>query len=128
MADADAREAPPDGLTVAIELAQIASGPGSMQQRTSDLLVALRRLIPFARATVQVLDPERLQLRSLVSTEPRAVQPDRPGTDIGVGLVTPDGRRVGLLTLHTGTTRKLTDRARQVLQALAPVLTATVDP
>ena len=128
MPAADPSEIPPDGLTVAIELAKIASGPGSTQQRASDLLVALGRLIPFARATVQVLDPERLQLRSLASTEPRAVEPDRPGTDICIGLVAPDGRRVGLLTLHTGTTRSLTDRAQHLLQTLAPVLTATVDP
>jgi DNA-binding CsgD family transcriptional regulator len=128
MPAADPSETPPDGLTVAIELAQIASGPGSTQQRACDLLVALGRLIPFAWATVQVLDPECRQLRSLVSTGPRAVGSDRPGNDVGVCLVTPDGRRVGLLTVHTGTTRGLTDRAQHLLQALVPVLTAVVDP
>lgn len=69
MAVADLSEAPLDGLAVAIELAQIASGPGSTKQRASALLVVLGRLIPFAGATVQVLDPERCQLRSLASTE-----------------------------------------------------------
>lgn len=118
----------PDELTVAIELAQIASRAGSTRQRASDLLVALGRLIPFVVATVQVLDPERPRLRSLASTRPSAVGPDRPGDDIDVGLVTPDGRRVGLLTLHTGTARSLTDRAQHLLLALVPVLTAAVDP
>ena len=47
---ADGRELPPDSLSVAVQMAQIASTPGSTQWRASELLAVLRRLVPFAAA------------------------------------------------------------------------------
>src|SRR2546421_7386905 len=125
---AGGRELPPDSLSVAVEMAQIASTPGSARSRASELLAALHRLVPFAAATMQVLDPELHQLTSLASSGSPGRGPDSPHSDVGVGLFTADGRRVGQLTVRTETAERLTDGARRLLGLLAPVMSAAVDP
>jgi len=66
-------------------------------------------------AAVQVLDPERHQLTSVASTGPAPPVRDPLHSDVGVGLFTPDGRRVGLLTLRTENAKHLTDGARHLI-------------
>ncbi|OLB78688.1 MAG: hypothetical protein AUI14_12455 [Actinobacteria bacterium 13_2_20CM_2_71_6] len=127
MTAADAPELPPNSLAVAVEIAQIASSPGGIHKRAAELLSALRRLVPFAAAAVQVVDPECHRLMSLASDGSNAPV-DCPHTEVGIGLSSPDGRRVGLLTVQTETAIHLTDAARELLGLLAPVMSAAVDP
>ncbi|MEO3745200.1 helix-turn-helix transcriptional regulator [Plantactinospora sp. B5E13] len=47
---------------------------------------------------------------------------------IGVGLFSPDGRHVGMLTMHTDTVDHPTDAVRDFLGLLAPVIAEGVDP
>jgi len=47
---------------------------------------------------------------------------------LGVPLVTPDGRRLGVLALHTDTVTQPTIEARDVMGAIAPTITAVLDP
>jgi DNA-binding CsgD family transcriptional regulator len=51
-------ELPPDGIEIAVEFGQIASGPGRVEQRAEALLEPLRRLVPFQAAGIFLLDPE----------------------------------------------------------------------
>jgi DNA-binding CsgD family transcriptional regulator len=52
-------ELPSGGLDVAIEVGEIASGPGHVRQRAEALLAPLRRLVPFEAAAIYLLDRER---------------------------------------------------------------------
>ncbi|MGI5211395.1 LuxR C-terminal-related transcriptional regulator [Plantactinospora sp. CA-290183] len=47
---------------------------------------------------------------------------------IGVGLFSPDGHQLGMLTLHTDTVAHPTDAARDFLGLLAPLIAEAVDP
>jgi DNA-binding CsgD family transcriptional regulator len=51
-------ELPAGGLQVAVEVGQIASGPGSAEQRAEALLGPIRRLVPFAAAAINLIDPD----------------------------------------------------------------------
>jgi DNA-binding CsgD family transcriptional regulator len=46
------------GLRVAIEVGQIASGSGDIQQRATALLATLRRLVPFETGRISLLSPD----------------------------------------------------------------------
>jgi DNA-binding CsgD family transcriptional regulator len=52
-------ELPQGGIEVAIEIGQIASGAGRIEQRAESLLETLRRLVPFRAAGIFLLDAER---------------------------------------------------------------------
>jgi len=60
-------ELPAGGLDVAIEVGEIASGPGLVQQRAEALLGPLRRVVPFQAAGIYLLDRERRGQVPLVS-------------------------------------------------------------
>ncbi|GAB1688560.1 LuxR C-terminal-related transcriptional regulator [Krasilnikovia sp. M28-CT-15] len=47
---------------------------------------------------------------------------------LAVPLVTHDGRHLGVLALHTGTVTQPTAEARDVIGAIAPAITAVLDP
>jgi DNA-binding CsgD family transcriptional regulator len=50
-------ELPPGGLDVAVEVGEIASGGGDLQQRAHAVLDSLRRLVPFQAAAINLVDP-----------------------------------------------------------------------
>jgi len=56
------------GLQVVVEVAEIASAPGSIGDRAAALLEPLRRVIPFEGAWIGLLDPERRAHVSLVQS------------------------------------------------------------
>ncbi|GIJ50571.1 hypothetical protein Val02_74570 [Virgisporangium aliadipatigenens] len=60
-------EFPRGGLEVAVELGEVASGPGDLQQRAGALLDSLRRLVPFQAAAINLLDPEQRVHEAVVS-------------------------------------------------------------
>jgi DNA-binding CsgD family transcriptional regulator len=47
---------------------------------------------------------------------------------IGVPLVAPDGRRLGLITMYTDSPAHPSDAARDVIGRLAPMISAAIDP
>jgi GAF domain-containing protein len=47
---------------------------------------------------------------------------------LGVPLLTPDGRHLGVLALHTDTASHLTAEARDAMGAVAHTITAALDP
>jgi DNA-binding CsgD family transcriptional regulator len=51
-------ELPQGGVEVAVEIGQIASGAGRIEQRAESLLETLRRLVPFRAAGIFLLDAE----------------------------------------------------------------------
>jgi DNA-binding CsgD family transcriptional regulator len=53
-------ELPHGGFEVVSEVGQIASGPGTVEQRAEALLETLHRLVPFQAGVICVLDPDRL--------------------------------------------------------------------
>jgi DNA-binding CsgD family transcriptional regulator len=55
-------ELPRGGMEVAVEIGQIASGPGRIEQRAESLLETLRRLVPFRAAGMFLLDAEHAGL------------------------------------------------------------------
>jgi hypothetical protein len=59
-------ELPPSALDVAIEIGRIAAEPGGIAERAEALLEPLHRVIPFERAWIGLLDPERRARLSLV--------------------------------------------------------------
>ncbi|WP_204015415.1 GAF domain-containing protein, partial [Virgisporangium aurantiacum] len=61
------RELPPAGLRAAIEITQIVSMPGGIDQRAEALLEPLRQVVPFEGAWISLLDPDRLEQPPLVS-------------------------------------------------------------
>jgi DNA-binding CsgD family transcriptional regulator len=61
-------ELPPGGLEVAVELGEIASGRGGLQQRAEAVLDSLRRLVPFQAAVINLLDPEHRRPVSVASS------------------------------------------------------------
>jgi DNA-binding CsgD family transcriptional regulator len=60
-------ELPAGGLEAAIEVGQVASGPGRIEERAEALLAPLARLIPFQAAWVCILDPEGKRFVSLAT-------------------------------------------------------------
>jgi DNA-binding CsgD family transcriptional regulator len=52
-------ELSPGGLGIVVEVAGIASAPGSVEERAAALLESLRRVLAFQGAWIGVLDPER---------------------------------------------------------------------
>ncbi|GGQ85126.1 GAF domain-containing protein [Couchioplanes azureus] len=56
------------------------------------------------------------------------LQPAGFGNGVGLPLVTPDGRYLGLLCAHTVTTTGLSDATCDLLAGLAPLLAHVVDP
>jgi len=52
-------ELPPDGIEITADIGQIASGPGTGEQRAEALLEPLHRLVPFQGAVIHLLHPDR---------------------------------------------------------------------
>jgi DNA-binding CsgD family transcriptional regulator len=61
------RELPPGGLQAAVEVAQIASAPGRIDQRAEAMLEPLHRIVPYRGVWISLLDPERREQPPLVS-------------------------------------------------------------
>jgi DNA-binding CsgD family transcriptional regulator len=60
-------ELPPSGVDVAVEVARIASMPGSLVDRAEALLEPLHRVIPFEAAWICLIDMERRGFVNVVS-------------------------------------------------------------
>jgi DNA-binding CsgD family transcriptional regulator len=58
---------PPEGLSIAVDVGIIASGPGTSEERAARLLEPLHRLVPFQAACILMLDPEFREPTPLVS-------------------------------------------------------------
>jgi hypothetical protein len=61
------RELPPGGLQAAVEVAQVASAPGRIDQRAEAMLEPLHRIVPYQGVWISLLDPERREQPPLVS-------------------------------------------------------------
>jgi DNA-binding CsgD family transcriptional regulator len=58
---------PPGSLEIAVEVGQIASGPGGLEDRADALMEPLRRLVPFQAAAIYLLDPQQQLSMRVVS-------------------------------------------------------------
>jgi DNA-binding CsgD family transcriptional regulator len=60
-------ELPDGGFAMVSEIGQIASGPGTVEQRAAAVLDTLHRLVPFEAAVIYLLDPDRREAMPVVS-------------------------------------------------------------
>ncbi|MEU8612405.1 LuxR C-terminal-related transcriptional regulator [Actinoplanes sp. NPDC048791] len=60
-------ELPDGGFATVSEISQIASAPGTVEQRAGAVLDALHRLVPFQAAVIYLLDPDRRAAVPVVS-------------------------------------------------------------
>lgn len=80
---------------------------------------------------------QRRPMRLCDASLPLAELPSRAGEywwpagyreGLGVPLVARDGRHLGLMTLHTASSVRPTDAARDVIEMVAPLIAAAIDP